>query len=534
MEGSVAITIPTRQTSNLPIVFLALGGVLVAMVIVILITHEPRPTEKLAESTSTSRATVTGPANKEVSPGSRTELRTTETSISGDQSAGGSDASDGTTATAAPKNASRGERSPRATWPPPGVGTNTPPAPGMLDAKLDARPQPAPPTNMMATNSPVPYKSVTQLRPAVAVPILAELPKYVNLPVLNRLTVGHDETLFHLRPPLGIECKLSVANPERKPGDRTRFELRPLDDGSDGQSWQVDLVTSVNSKSELYSNIKETRAPIARLMWGDAFQFRWLKGAEQLPGDGLRSCGLEMEANGQQHFISLRSPQKIEPLVVDLDQAFNPQPIVGLGLPGTDLWELELIRVEGSSMPEGGTVTGPQTVKGMRGSIRVPIGASELDAEIVLKLGEPRGQIVVRMTVQYQDIDSKATPLTNERIATLKRTLPREFQEAQTKLDGVQSRQVAYATELQQARDVLSGDAMNEQANITAIHCEAQLEHLAGQEKTLLKRLPRMQKRISWFNALAEACRLVHKNVRLHVRVACLTGTHQLEFLTTE
>ncbi len=189
-----------------------------------------------------------------------------------------------------------------------------------------------PVTPMPLANSEPRNKPVTPSRPAVAVPVLAGLPEYVDLPVLNRLTIGHDEALFELRPPAGIECKLSLANPEQKPADRTRFELRPLDDGSDGQTWQVDLVTSVNSKSELNSNIKETRAPIARLIWGDAFQFRWLKGADELPGDGLRSCGLEIEANGQQHFISLRSPQKIEPLVVDLDQAFKPLPILGLGL----------------------------------------------------------------------------------------------------------------------------------------------------------------------------------------------------------
>ncbi len=164
----------------------------------------------------------------------------------------------------------------------------------------------------------------------------------------------------------------------------------------------------------------------------------------------------------------------------------------------------------------------------------MPIGASEFGAEIILKLAELRGQTVLRVAVQYQDIDSKTIPLTNERIATLQRTLPREFQEAQAKLNGVHASQAAYANQLRQAQGFLNRDASNEQARITAINCEAQLDHLAGQEKTLLKRLPLMQKRIGRFNALTEACRLVHKSVRLHVRVACLTENHQVEFMTTE
>ncbi len=156
LEGSVASTIPMRQTSNLPIIFPALGGVLVAMVIGILVTHQPQPTEKQAESTSKSRTTATGLAKQELSPRSLIKPKTTETSIGGVQSAGGSDASDGTTATATPKNASIGGSSPRATRPPAVVETNTPAAPATPGAKLDARPQQAPPANMVAANSPIP------------------------------------------------------------------------------------------------------------------------------------------------------------------------------------------------------------------------------------------------------------------------------------------------------------------------------------------------------------------------------------------
>lgn len=185
------------------------------------------------------------------------------------------------------------------------------PAPGDSRPETDTAEKPAEIASAPAPKTPAPSPEPMPEPPAPApVPAptvsLASLPAAVSLPPIADANTA--PTVFcslPVEPPLIVT--LSLQGGDRVLRDAS-LTVENAEGGTAERKWDVLLVES------------SARTPVARLeLDGEELTFRWLGGAAEKPVAGqLANCALRVAVGTEQRDISLREPQIIDPLAIDV------------------------------------------------------------------------------------------------------------------------------------------------------------------------------------------------------------------------